>query len=44
MHDRTLELVGAAGVPFEVLAGDHNDRLRGASKLVEELTTFEPLI
>ena len=43
MHRRTLELVRASGVPFEVLNGDHEARLRRASKLVDELTLFGPL-
>ena len=43
MHRRTLELVGASGVPFEVLTGGRDERLRQASKLIEELTSFEPL-
>ena len=43
MHRRTLELVGATGVPFEILRGDRDERLRQASKLIEGVTSFEPL-
>lgn len=44
MHRRTLDLVAASGVQYEVLAGDPAARLRRAMDIADKLTTFDPLI
>ncbi|MDH3499657.1 MAG: AAA family ATPase [Acidimicrobiia bacterium] len=43
MHEWTVELVEASGVPYTVLRGAPDERLERAADLVNRLTAFEPL-
>lgn len=43
MHEATVELVQAGGVPFTVLEGDPDVRLEAAAAAIDEVTTFGPL-
>ena len=44
MHQRTLELVRASGVPYLLLEGDAATRLAAAADAVDQLTDLDPLV
>lgn len=44
MHERTLDLVGRAGVDHVVVEGPRADRVKAVSAHLDQLTSFKPLI